>query len=46
MSSESDRRLNDFGTEAVDRAMLDATVIDHAAELAAPEPRRPKTRHA
>lgn len=34
-----------FGTEAVDRAMLDATVIDHAAELAAPEPRRPKASH-
>lgn len=28
------------GTEAIDRPMLDATVIDHAAELAAPEPRR------
>ena len=28
-----------------DRAMLDATVIDHAAELAAPEPRRAKASH-
>lgn len=35
-----------FGTEAIDRGLLDATVIDHAAELAAPEPRRHKTRHA